>query len=56
MQNKCPKCGKCIKNSKKSKNKDVNKLSLILMFGKVSLKKNKKGACDLCGSRLIKKK
>lgn len=55
MQNKCPKCGKCIKNSKKSKNKDVDSLSLILMFGDVSLKKNKKGACDLCGARLKKR-
>jgi len=56
MQNKCPKCGRCIKNySKKTKNKDINFLSLNLLFGVVSLKKNKKGACDLCGARLKKK-
>ena len=53
MQNKCPKCGASIKNSsKKTKDKDINFLSLNLLFGEVSLKNNKKGACDLCGSRL----
>ncbi len=47
---KCPKCGKVLRNSrKKSKNKDANFLSLNLLFGKVSLKKNKRGTCDLCG-------
>lgn len=38
--------------SDKAKNKNINKLSLMLMFGNVSLKKNKKGMCDLCGTRL----
>ena len=51
--NKCPKCGASIKNSsKKTKKKDVNFLSLNLLFGDVSLKKNKKAMCDLCGARL----
>ncbi len=45
---KCPKCGKSIK-------KDVNLLSLDLLFGNVSLKKDKKARCDLCGSRIKKK-
>jgi len=53
MKNNCPKCGASIKNSsKKTKNKDVNFLSLNLLFGNVSLKKNKKGVCDLCGAKL----
>jgi hypothetical protein len=46
---KCPKCGKRIK-------KDVNLLSLDLLFGNVSLKKDKKAKCDLCGSKLKKRK
>lgn len=46
---KCPKCGRIIKS--KSKKKDVNFLSLLLLFGKVSLKKNKNSACDLCRPR-----
>lgn len=45
MQNKCPKCNKSIK-------KDANLLSLILLFGNVSLKGDKKAKCDLCGSRI----
>lgn len=49
MQAKCPKCSKSIKS------KDVNSLSLSLLFGEVSLRKNKKARCDLCGSQLRKK-
>jgi len=57
MQNKCPKCGKCIKNSsKKKKKKDINSLGLMLLFGDVSMKKNKKAKCDLCGAMLKKRK
>jgi rRNA maturation endonuclease Nob1 len=48
MQNQCPKCGKSIK-------KDANLLSLIFLFGEVNLK-NKKAVCDLCGSKLRKRK
>jgi len=50
---KCPKCGSNLRSSnRKSKRKDVNILSLALLFGDVSLRKNKKGSCDLCGVRL----
>ena len=55
MKNRCPKCGTILKNSSRAKKaKDSNLLSLILLFGNVSLKNNKKAACDLCGCRLIK--
>ena len=43
------------KISDKTKNKDINFLSLNLLFGVVSLKKNKKGTCDLCGAKMKRK-
>ncbi len=48
---KCPKCGKSLPNSRRKSKKDVNILSLALLFGKVSLRKNKRGTCDLCGNK-----